>query len=187
MLSPWVLTKPLAKGWQNNEGVSTTRKLLPERDVSADTLENYMMWRSTGKIGLAAAMTAALALSACGSKGSKQAKLAPAKLTTIGVNAYLWRAALETVGFMPLMQSDANTGVILTDWYVNPQVPGERVKLTVLILDQELRADAVKVSVLRQEAKGGPWVDAPVQAGTVQKLEETILTRARQLRQGAGR
>jgi hypothetical protein len=146
-----------------------------------------MVWQKTARIGLAAALTATLVLSACGGSGSKQGKLASPRLTTIGVNAYLWRASLETVGFMPLMQSDANTGVILTDWYVNPQVPGERVKLTVLILDQELRADAVKVSVLRQEARAGQWVDAAVQAGTVQKLEETILTRARQLRQGAGK
>lgn len=146
-----------------------------------------MIWRLTAKIGLAASVALALTLTACGGGARKSAKLAPAKLTTIGVNAYLWRAALETISFMPLTQSDANTGVILTDWYVNPQVPGERVKLTVLVLDQELRADAVKVSVLRQEAKAGQWADAPVQAGTVQKLEETILTRARQLRQGAGR
>ncbi len=146
-----------------------------------------MTRRFSQTLGAAAAVAILLALGACGGGKSKQAKLAPPKLTTIGVNAYLWRGALETVSFMPLTQSDANTGVILTDWYVNPQVPGERVKLTVLILDQDLRADAVKVSVLRQEARAGQWVDAPVQAGTVQKLEETILTRARQLRQGAGR
>jgi hypothetical protein len=88
---------------------------------------------------------------------------------------------------MPLLQTDANTGVILSDWYVNPQAAGERVKVNVLILDQELRADAVKVSAQRQEARNGQWVDVAVQAGTVQKIEEAILTRARQLRQGVTR
>jgi hypothetical protein len=34
-------------------------------------------------------------------------------------------------------------------------------------------------------AQGGSWVDAPVQAATVQKLEEIILTRARDLRRSA--
>ena len=103
-------------------------------------------------------------------------------MTTIGVNAYLWRAALDTVSFAPLLQADANTGVIITDWYTNPKSPGERVKLTVAILDQDLRADALRVAASRQVNQGGAWVDAPVSAATVQKLEDIILTRARDLR-----
>ena len=67
-------------------------------------------------------------------------------MTTIGVNSYLWRAALDTVSFAPLLQADPNGGVIITDWYANPSSPGERVKLTVAILDQDLRADALRVS-----------------------------------------
>ena len=38
-----------------------------------------------------------------------------------------------------------NGGVIITDWYANPKAPGERVKLTVSILDPDLRADALRV------------------------------------------
>lgn len=134
-------------------------------------------------IALVVAASLPLGLAACGKKAPRSTGLAPAKLTTIGVNSYLWRAAVETIAFMPLIQSDANTGTLLSDWYVNPQIPGERVKVGVFILDSDLRADAVKVSVQRQEARSGAWVDAPVRAGTVQKLEETILTRARQIRQ----
>jgi Domain of unknown function (DUF3576) len=160
---------------------------VPTRTPAADILEKNMSLNLIRAAGFALALTGALGVSACGSKGKGPGKLASPRLTTIGVNAYLWRSALETIGFMPLLQTDANTGVILSDWYVNPQVPGERVKVSVLILDQELRADAVKVSAVRQEAKSGQWVDAAVQAGTVQKIEEAILTRARQLRQGVGR
>lgn len=108
--------------------------------------------------------------------------LAPSKVTQIGVNAYLWRATLDTLSFMPLLQTDSNGGVVVTDWYANPQNPGERVKVTVSILDQDLRADAVRVAASRQVNQGGTWVDAPVQAATVQKLEDVILTRARDLR-----
>jgi hypothetical protein len=114
-------------------------------------------------------------------KGSVVA-LAPARMTTIGVNAYLWRASLDTLSFAPLTQTDSNGGVITTDWYANPSNPGERMKVTVTILDTELRADAVRVAASRQVAQGGQWVDAPVQAATVQKLEEIILTKARDLR-----
>jgi hypothetical protein len=123
-------------------------------------------------------------LGACAHKGKSKAKVAeaPARLTTIGVNAYLWRASLDTIGFMPLAQVDSNGGVIITDWYATPQSPNERVKVTIAILDTELRADAVKVTAIRQTLAGSGWIDAPVRAGTVQKLEETILSRARDLR-----
>lgn len=121
-------------------------------------------------------------LAACGKKDKPRNIEAPARLTTIGVNAYLWRASLDTLGFMPLAQVDSNGGVIITDWYSTAQNPNERVKVTVSILDTELRADAVKVTAIRQTLAGSGWIDATVRAGTVQKLEETILSRARDLR-----
>jgi hypothetical protein len=116
---------------------------------------------------------------------AKTADLAASKVTTIGVNAYLWRASLDTLAFMPLVQADANAGVIVTDWYTNPGSPNEQMKLTISILDQDLRADALRVAASRRIVQGNAWVDAPVQAATVQKLEEIILTKARDLRRNA--
>ena len=126
-----------------------------------------------------------LSLSACGGRATSRTDLAASKVTTIGVNSYLWRASLDTLGFMPLLQTDSNGGVIVTDWYINPAAPTERVKVTVTILDQDLRADGLRVASLRQVNQGGQWVAAPVQASTVQKLEDIILTRARDLRRAA--
>ena len=125
------------------------------------------------------------ALAACGGNSRPRADLAAAQITTIGVNSYLWRATLESVSFAPLLQADANSGVVITDWYSQPQNPAERVKITVSILDQDLRADALRVAASRQVNQNGSWVDAPVQAATVQKLEDIILTRARDLRREA--
>ncbi len=122
------------------------------------------------------------ALAACGGGNRPQADVAASQVNTIGVNSYLWRASLETVSFAPLLQADSAGGVIVTDWYTNPGNQGERVKITVTILDQDLRADAVRVAASRQVAQGGTWVNAPVQAATVQKLEDIILTKARDLR-----
>jgi hypothetical protein len=128
----------------------------------------------------------ALTLAACGGGGDRpRADLAASKVTTIGVNAYLWRAALDTVSFAPIAQTDSNGGVIVTDWHVNPNLATERVKITVAILDQDLRADALRVSIQRQLNRGGQWVDAPVEAATVQKMEDIILTKARDLRRAA--
>jgi hypothetical protein len=86
---------------------------------------------------------------------------------------------------MPLVQTDSSGGVIVTDWYINPQSPGERVKLTISILDQDLRADALRVAGSREVSQNGQWVAAPLRAATVQKLEAVILTKARDLRRSS--
>lgn len=116
---------------------------------------------------------------------AERADLAAAQVTTIGVNSYLWRAALDTLSFAPLAQVDSAGGVIVTDWYANPNAPNDRVKVTVTILDADLRADALRVAAARQVMQNGQWVEAPVAAATVQRLEEIILTRARDLRRSA--
>ena len=125
---------------------------------------------------------AGLAIGGCTRNRDVPTTLAPAKLTSIGVNSYLWKASIDTLSFAPLVTADSNGGVIITDWYVSPNNPGERAKLTVSILDQELRADALRVAASRQINQNGVWVDAPVAAATVQKLEDIILTGARDLR-----
>ena len=135
------------------------------------------------RTALAAAAIASLA--ACGGRDQPTTELQSAQINAIGVNAYLWRAALETVSFAPLLQADSAGGVIVTDWYANPTDPNQRVKMTVTILDQDLRADALRVAAVRQVSQGNGWVDAPVQAATVQKLEDIILTKARDLRRKA--
>ena len=101
----------------------------------------------------------------------------------IGVNSYLWRATLDTLSFMPLGSADPWGGVITTDWYVNPEKPDERFKTTVYILDTRLRADALNVTVFKQVRDGsGNWQDSAVSGQTEQDLENSILTKARQLR-----
>jgi hypothetical protein len=99
------------------------------------------------------------------------------------VNSYLWRATLDTLAFMPLQSADPYGGVVITDWYANPEKPDERFKATVYILDTRLRADGLNVTVFKQarDAAGG-WIDAPVADQTETDIENAILTRARQLR-----
>ena len=135
------------------------------------------------RLALCLAMGAALA--GCHHSIKPTPALAGAKITTIGVNSYLWRASLDTLSFMPVAQADSSGGVLVTDWYADPRTPGERVKLTVMVLDQDLRADALRVTGQRQVAQGGQWVAAPMAAATTQKLEEIILSKARDLRRTA--
>lgn len=101
----------------------------------------------------------------------------------IAVNAYLWRASLDTLSFMPLASADPFGGVIITDWYAAPEAQNERMKANIFILDRRLRADGLRVALFRQvRDQNGDWVNAPVSDAATRRLEDTILTRARQLR-----
>jgi hypothetical protein len=101
----------------------------------------------------------------------------------IGVNAYLWRASLDTLTFMPLASADPFGGVIITDWYSPPETPAERFKMNVYILGGQLRSDGVRVAVFRQTRdRTGSWLDSRVDQSTNSQLENQILIHARELR-----
>jgi hypothetical protein len=101
----------------------------------------------------------------------------------LGVNSFLWRATLDTVSFMPLTSADPFGGVVITDWYEDPNAQGERFKMNILILDKQLRADGLKVTVFRQiKDETGGWRDVESNAQTARTIEDAILTRARQLK-----
>lgn len=118
----------------------------------------------------------------------------------IGVNGYLWRATLDTLSFMPLASADPFGGIVITDWYspapaasaasatdgaadaAQPAATSERFKVNVYILTKELRSDGLRVSAFKQVLQNGAWVDAPVDTKTAEQLENSILTRARELR-----
>ncbi len=104
----------------------------------------------------------------------------------IGVNSYLWRASLDTIAFMPLASADPFGGVIITDWYMPPEAPSERYKMSVYIMGRQLRADGIRVAVFRQRIRPSQgWINTDVTPATATNLENQILTRARQLRLAA--
>jgi hypothetical protein len=135
------------------------------------------------------ALVCALVLAGCGSSDdnskvmdSGTAITSASSRMTLGVNSYLWHASLDTLSFLPLVSADPFGGVIISEWYTAPSSPDERLKVTVYIMDRALRADALKVVVFRQVRSGSVWQDAQPSADTGHKLEDSILTRARELR-----
>jgi hypothetical protein len=136
------------------------------------------------------ALLCALVLAGCGSSddGSKDMDTGTSSITsastrmTLGVNSYLWHASLDTLSFLPLVSADPFGGVIISEWYVAPTSPDERLKVTVYIMDRALRADGLKVVVFRQVRSGNVWQDSQASPDTAHKLEDSILTRARELR-----
>nr|WP_256967746.1 DUF3576 domain-containing protein [Commensalibacter intestini] len=99
-----------------------------------------------------------------------------------GVNAYLWRASVDTLAFMPFISADAVGGTIVTDWYQPVAANPERFQIICAILDRRLRSDSISVVVHRQVKENGQWVDAPVSPNTASDITSKIQVRARELR-----
>ncbi|HTW28094.1 MAG TPA: DUF3576 domain-containing protein [Acetobacteraceae bacterium] len=138
--------------------------------VTADHINGHKGWDP----GTGSVLPSGTTLFGSNNKGSDQ--------PGIGVNAYLWRAALDTLSFMPLASADPFGGVIITDWYQPPSTPDERFKATAYILGRQLRADGIRISVFRQTLTNGEWQEAPVTAATAAEIENKVLARARELR-----
>jgi len=101
---------------------------------------------------------------------------------SLPVNALLWRAALDIASFVPLDDVDTFGGSIVTEWHQSADNPDQRLKLTIFIIGLELRSDAVKVQTYTQKKLGNDWVDSGRDETLARKLEDLILTRARELR-----
>lgn len=138
--------------------------------------------------GILTILSSLLLIPACAGTGNRNASVAEysAGGIRVAVNRYLWTASLQTLDFLPVRIADPVAGLIITEWYVNPELPGERLKADVYILDSALRADALRVSVFRQERDPyGGWTDVAVSPSTGREIENAILSRARELRLGS--
>lgn len=102
----------------------------------------------------------------------------------IPVNAILWRASLEIVSLLPIVDVDTFGGTIITDWYSLPEKQNERIKLTVFVVGRELRADAIRVTVHVQKRSGTDrnWNTSFRDDEFSRRLEDLILNRAREIR-----
>ncbi len=98
------------------------------------------------------------------------------------VNALLWRAALDIASFVPLDDVDTFGGSIVTEWYSPQDQPERRLKLAVFVIGLELRSDAIQVRAYVQEKDGNSWSSAGRDNTLGRKLEDLILTRAREMR-----
>lgn len=147
--------------------------------MNAETLRLFKIF---GVAGAAAILAACANTDKAPARDAQLVKLDNAGNPTTSVNRYLWRASLDTIAFMPVDNADPVSGLITTDWYANPQVPQERFRTNVYILDTALRADALRVAVFRQQLTQAGWIDAPTNPATAREVENAILTRARQLR-----
>ena len=104
---------------------------------------------------------------------------------SLPINALLWRAALDIASFVPLDDVDTFGGSIVTEWHQPKETPNQRLKLTMFVVGRELRSDAITVRAYIQNRLGTEWVDAGRDEALGRKLEDLVLTRARELRAAA--
>ena len=102
--------------------------------------------------------------------------------TGLPVNALLWRASLDIASSIPLDDIDTFGGTIVTEWYQLNENNVERIKLAIFVLDRELRSDGIRVVVYVQKRDGSDWRDEGTDSEMGARLEELILTRAREIR-----
>ena len=62
----------------------------------------------------------------------------------------LWRASLDTIDFMPLINANYSGGIIITDWYSEQNSNNESVKISIRFLSNEIRADALDIKVFKK-------------------------------------
>ena len=102
--------------------------------------------------------------------------------TGLPINALLWRASLDIASSIPLDDIDTFGGTIVTEWYQLDENNEERIKLAIFVLDRELRSDGIRVVVYVQKRDGSDWRDEGTDSEMGLRLEELILTRAREIR-----
>ena len=101
---------------------------------------------------------------------------------TMNVNIFLWRAALDTIDFMPLSSADQVGGTIITDWYSSGSNYDERCKLNIFITGKSLNTENLRVASFCQELKNQIWVNKKIDKEDNIKIENAILNKAKKLK-----
>ena len=97
------------------------------------------------------------------------------------VNSILFSVALDKIDFMPLLSVDANSGVIVTDWY-SFDAGETRIKINIRVLDEELNDNSLSVNLFKQMYENNIWVDKGIDTEQAEKIKKNILTTARSLK-----
>ena len=59
----------------------------------------------------------------------------------------LWRASVDVLDFVPLVNASYSGGIIITDWFNGSDNTNRELKITVRFLTNEIRSDALKITV----------------------------------------
>jgi hypothetical protein len=95
----------------------------------------------------------------------------------------LWRATLKSLDFLPLINADYSGGIIVYDWYSDNLNSSEQVKITVRFLSNELRSDAIQITVHKKVCdENNKCTTNKLSNNLPQEIKDKILFSARSMR-----
>ncbi len=103
-------------------------------------------------------------------------------LSSLPINELLWKSTLDVLDFMSFQNIDPFGGLIISDWFINENNNDIRNKVVVSFSSSELKATSIKVSVTREKFENKKWISDGYSDGLARKIEDLILSRARELR-----
>jgi len=105
------------------------------------------------------------------------------KDNNIKINAYLWRASLDTLSVHPLEKIVTESGILQTEWVSMNNIATEQTKISVIVISADLNVTGVRVNVYKRKKQNGNWVNQSVSKNTAKAISDAILQRARELYQ----
>jgi hypothetical protein len=95
----------------------------------------------------------------------------------------LWRATLKSLDFLPLINADYSGGVIIYDWYSQTNNPKEQIKISVQFLNNELRADSIKITAHKKICDSTDRCsNSTLDQNFANSIKENIIASARSLK-----
>ena len=90
----------------------------------------------------------------------------------------LWRASVETLDFVPLVNASYSGGIIITDWFNGGKNNNRDLKITVRFLSNEIRSDALKVIVHERICTNNNCVTNLIDSKISSEIQLAILKKA---------
>ena len=95
----------------------------------------------------------------------------------------LWRATLQSLEFLPLLNADYSGGIVIYDWYSDNLNSKEQIKVTVRFLSNELRANSLNIIVHKKTCdENNVCLIKKVDGGIAEEIKDKILVIARTTR-----
>ena len=95
----------------------------------------------------------------------------------------LWRATLKSLDFLPLLNADYSGGIIIYDWYSQTNNPKEQIKISVQILNNELRSDSIKITAHKKICETVERCsNSTLDQNFANSIKDSIITSARTLK-----
>jgi hypothetical protein len=95
----------------------------------------------------------------------------------------LWRATIKTLDFIPLANADYSGGIIIYDWFSQPNNPKEQIKISVQFLSNELRSDSIKISAHKKICENiSSCSNSTIDQNFANSIKDSIIASARTLK-----